>query len=71
MEMLLAKKAKNSEQEGKTKEFEASQKQILGEGYYKDPQDWDICNDENSLSLCHTTALNVWDRIQELRKITE
>ena len=70
MEMLLAKKAKFSEQEGKTKEFEASQKQILGEGYYKDPQDWDIY-DENSLSLCHTTALNVWDRIQELRKITE
>ena len=70
MEMLLAKKAKNSEQEGKTKEFEASQKQILDEGYYKDPQDWDIYV-ENSLTLCHTTALNVWDRIQELKKIIE
>ena len=70
MEMLLAKKAKISELQGKTKESEASQKQILGEDYYKHPQDW-IIYDENSLSLCHTTALNVWDRIQELRKIIE
>ena len=27
--------------------------------------------DKQTLPLCHTTTLNAWDRIQELRKIIE
>ena len=39
MEMLLVRRGKSLEQQGKAKGFEASQDQILGEGTYTDPQD--------------------------------
>ena len=50
--------------------FEVSQNQILGEGHYADMDSQAIFN-EHTLSLCHTTALTTWDKIQELGNIIE
>ena len=50
------------------KGFEASQDQILGEGYYVEPKGQTLY-EEHTLSLCHTAALTALDRIQELGKM--
>ena len=63
----LLEKVKALEQQGRVRSFKASQDQILGEGCYADPDSQAICN-EHILSLCHTEALNAWDKIQELRE---
>ena len=52
------------EHQGRVRGFEASQDQALGKGHYADAQSQAIYN-EHILSLCHTTVLNAWDRIQE------
>ena len=70
MEMLLARRGKNLEQQEKAKEFESSQDKIISEGIYADPQNQALY-DEDILSLCHTAILNTWDRIQEQWKIIE
>ena len=44
--------------------------QILSKGCYADPQSQALYNEHN-LSLCHTEALNAWDKIQELGRRTE
>ena len=67
MEMLLVRRGKILEQQGKAKGFEASQDQILGEGHYSDPQDQALYN-KHTLSLCSPAAFNVWDRIQEPKR---
>ena len=66
----LREEAKALEYQGRVKGFEATQGQILGEGHYADPQSQAIYN-EHILSLCHTTALNAWNRIPEPRKRIE
>ena len=71
IEMLLARRGKNFRLQGKAKGFEASiQDQILGEGPYADLQDQALY-DKHIVSLCHTAALNAWERIQELGKQNE
>ena len=62
--------AKILEQQGKTKGFEIYQVQILGKEHYSDPQDQALY-DKHTFSLCSTTALNTWDRIQEPEKRIE
>ena len=57
--------AKALEHQGRVRGFEDSQDQILGEDLYADPDSQAIYN-EHILSLCHTAALNAWDKIQEL-----
>ena len=60
------KEAKILEQQGKAKELEASQDQILGEGTYADSQEQALY-DEQILFLCHKAALNVWDKIKNMK----
>ena len=56
--------AKTLEHQGRVRDFEASQDQILGEGPYAD-SDSQATYNEYILSLCHTAALNAWDKNQE------
>lgn len=46
------------------KGLEISLEQILGEGFYSDPQG-QAHYDEHTLALCSTAALNARDRSQE------
>lgn len=62
--------AKALEHQGRVKGFETSKDQILGEHRYADA-DTQITYNEHILSLCPTTGLNVWDKIQEPGKGTE
>ena len=55
------------EQQGKAKGFENFQDQILDGGHCSNTQE-QACYNECILSLCNTTALNAWDRIQEWGK---
>ena len=66
----MREEAKILKQQGKAKRPEIFQDQILGEGYYSDPQDQALY-DKQTLSPCSTEALNAWDRIQKLEKKTE
>ena len=44
--------------------------QLLGEGDYADVQRQSLY-DDHTLDLCHTAALNAWDRIEEVGKKIE
>ena len=68
--MVQARRSKILEQQGKAKEFESCQDQILGESTYADPQDQALYN-ECILSLCHKAALNAWEGSQKLGKIID
>ena len=57
------------EQQWNAKGLEISQDQILGEGHYSNPQDQALY--EHSVSLYNTTALHIWERIQEPRNRIE
>lgn len=56
------------EQQSKIKGYKVSQ--ILGEVHYSDINNQATYNEHN-LFLCHTSALNTWDKIQELGKRNE
>ena len=47
-----------------------SQDQILGEGDYATIERQTVY-DDHTLDLCHTAALNAWDRTGEIGKKTE
>ena len=50
--------------------MEISKDQLLGEGHYANVERQSLYNG-HTLSLCHTAALNAWDRIEEVGKKIE